>query len=128
MAIAVAAASKLLMVQTSPVGMGLATTADVITAMAVVIIWGISFIGITKYMKAYSTQYDSGFYMLFSIFVSLAVAIAAATASRFLIVQTAPAEMGSYHCQYHDGISSAGNLGHILRRHNQVPKIPFSPI
>src|SRR5512136_537887 len=60
-AIAVAASSKLLMVETAPVGMGLATTANVITAIAVVIIWGISFVGITGYMKSHSVQYDNGF-------------------------------------------------------------------
>jgi len=94
LAIAVAIASKLLMAQTTPIDMGLATTADIITAIAVMIIWGISFIGITRYMKSHSTQYDNGFYMLFSIFVSLALAIAAATISRFLIVQTSAAGMG----------------------------------
>ena len=94
-AIAVAASSKLLIVQTAPVGMGLATSANVIMAIAVVIIWGTSFVGITRYMKSHSVQYDNGFYMLLSAAASLAVAIVAAVAgSKLLIVQTAPVGMG----------------------------------
>jgi predicted cation transporter len=92
-AIAVAASSKLLMAQTAPVDMGLTTAANVIMAIAVVVIWGISFVGITRYMKSYSPQYDNGFYMLLSAAISLAVAIAAAEAGRHLMVQTAQAGM-----------------------------------
>ncbi len=94
-AIAVAASSKLLIVQTAPVGMGLATSANVLMAIAVVVIWGTSFVGITRYMKSHSVQYDNGFYMLLSAAASLAVAIVAAVAgSKLLMVQTAPVGMG----------------------------------
>jgi predicted cation transporter len=93
-AIAVATASKLLMVQTIPIGMNLDSTATVITAIVVVITWGISFVGITRYIKSHTTQYDNGFYILFSIFVSIAVAIAAAIASKLLMMQTVPPDMG----------------------------------
>ena len=94
-AIAIAASSKLLIVQTAPIGMGVATSANVIMAMAVVIIWGTSFVGITRYMKSHSFQYDNGFYMLLSAAASLAVAIVTAVAgSKLLIVQTAPVGMG----------------------------------
>ena len=94
-AIAVAAGSKLLMVQTAPSGMGLVTTANIILAIAVMIIWGISFLGITRHLKNHSTQKDNGFLMLLSTAASLAVAIAAAAAgSRLLTMQTAPSGMG----------------------------------
>ena len=94
-AIAVAAGSKLLMVQTASFGMGLVTTANIILAIAVMIIWGISFLGITRHLKNHSTQTDNGFLMLLSTAASLAVAIAAAAAgSRLLMMQTAPSGMG----------------------------------
>ena len=93
-AIAVAAGSKLLMVQTASSGMGLVTTANIILAIAVMIIWGISFLGITRHLKNHSTQKDNGFLMLLSTAASLAVAIAAAAAgSRLLTMQTAPSGM-----------------------------------
>ncbi|WP_334102823.1 hypothetical protein, partial [Methanothrix soehngenii] len=79
-AIAVAAGSKLLMVQTAPSSMRLVTTADIILAIAVVLIWGISFVAITRHLKSHSTQADNGFYILFSTATSLAVAIASAAA------------------------------------------------
>jgi len=94
-AIAVAASSKLLMVQSPPVGMGPLTTADIILAIAVVIIWGISFVGITRYLRSRSTQTDNGFIVLLSTAISLAVAIAAAAVgSKLLMMQTAPVGMG----------------------------------
>ncbi|MCX6678188.1 MAG: DUF1646 family protein [Methanothrix sp.] len=93
-AIAVAAGSKLLMVQTASSGMGLLTTANIIQAIAVMIIWGISFLGITRHLKNHSTQTDNGFLMLLSTAASLAVAIAAAAAgSKLLMMQTAPSGM-----------------------------------
>ena len=93
-AIAVAAGSKHLMVQTASSGMGLMTTANVILAIAVMIIWGISFLGITRHLKSHSTKKDNGFLMLLSAGASLAVAIAAAAAgSRLLTMQTAPSGM-----------------------------------
>ena len=93
-AIAVAAGSKLLMVQTASSGMGLVTTANIILAIAVMIIWGISFLGITRHLKNHSTQKDNGFLMLLSTAASLAVAIAAAAAgSKLLTMQTAPSGM-----------------------------------
>ena len=91
LAIAVAASSKLLMVQTAPFGMGYVTTADIILAIAVTIIWGISFLGITRHLKTHSTQTDNGFYVLLSAGASLAVAIfAAAAGSKLLVMQTSP--------------------------------------
>jgi len=94
LAIAVAASSKLLMVQTAPIGTGLVTTENIALAIAVVIIWGISFMAITRYIKSHSTQYDNGFYMLLSTAVSLAVAIAAAAVgSKLLVMQAAPSSM-----------------------------------
>ena len=93
-AIAVAAGSKLLMVQTASSGMGLVTTANIILAIAVMIIWGISFLGITRHLKNHSTQKDNGFLMLLSTAASLAVAIVAAAAgSKLLTMQTAPSGM-----------------------------------
>ena len=93
-AIAVASGSKLLMVQTAPTGMGLVTTANIILAIAVMIIWGISFLGITRHLKNHSTQEDNGFIMLLSTAASLAVAIAAAAAgNKLLMMQTAPSGM-----------------------------------
>ncbi len=121
-AIAVAASSKLLIVQTSPADMSLATSANIILAIAVVIIWGISFIGITRYLKSHFAQYDNGFYMLLSTAASLAVAIVAVVAgSKLLIVQTAPAryEFGNI-CEHRIGNSSGDNLGYILYRYNQI--------
>jgi predicted cation transporter/uncharacterized protein (DUF486 family) len=94
-AIAVAAGSKLLMVQTAPSSMGLVTAANIILAIAVMIIWGISFLGITRHLKNHSTKKDNGFLILLSTAASLAVAIAAAAAgSRLLAMQTAPSGMG----------------------------------
>ncbi|GAB6265150.1 MAG: hypothetical protein STSR0001_05940 [Methanothrix sp.] len=94
-AIAVAAGSKLLMVQTAPSGMRLVTTADIILAIAVVLIWGVSFVGMTRHLKSHSTQADNGFYMLLSAAASLAVAIAAAAAAnRISMLQTATVNLG----------------------------------
>ena len=94
-AIAVAAGSKLLMVQTAPSGMRLVTTADIILAMAVVLIWGISFVSITRHLRSHSTQKDNGFIMLLSAAASLAVAIAsAAVGSELLKMQNSPSAMG----------------------------------
>ena len=93
-AIAVAAGSKLLMVQTAPTGMRLVTTADIILAIAVVLIWGISFVAITRHLKSHSTQADNGFYILFSTATSLAVAIASAAAgSEILKMLNSPSAM-----------------------------------
>ena len=70
-------------------------TATVLTSIAAVIIWGISFIGITRYLKSHSTQTDNGFYMLLSAAASLAVAIVAAAAgSRISMMQTATVDLG----------------------------------
>ena len=54
-------------------------TASVITSLAALTSWGLSFAGVNKYLRRHSTHKDNGFYMLFSIFVSLAVAIAASS-------------------------------------------------
>ncbi len=94
-AIAVAAGSKLLMVQTASSGMGLVTTANIILAIAVMIIWGISFLGVTRHLRSHSTQKDNGFIMLLSAAASLVVAIAsAAIGSELLKMQTAPSGIG----------------------------------
>ena len=94
-AIAVAASSKLLLVQTAPSGMRLVTTADIILAIVVMIIWGISFVGITGYIKSHSTQADNGFIMLLSAAASLVMAIAAAAfGSELLKMQNSPSAMG----------------------------------
>jgi len=94
-AIAVAASSNLLMVQAAPSGIGPMTTANIILAIAVMLIWGISFIGITRHLKAHSAQADSGFYVLLSAAASLAVAIAAAAVgSRISMIQTPQVDLG----------------------------------
>ena len=69
-------------------------TASVIASIAALISWGLSFVGVNKYLRTHSTHDDNGFYMLFSIFVSLAVAIAVAAGSKLLMVQTASFGMG----------------------------------
>jgi predicted cation transporter len=69
-------------------------TASVIASIAAFTGWGLSFAGVNKYLRSHSTHKDNGFYMLFSIFVSLAVAIAAAAGSKMLLTQTAPSGMG----------------------------------
>ena len=93
-AIAVAVGSKLLIVQTASSGMGLVTTPNIILAIAVMIIWGISFLGITRHLRFHSTQKDNGFIVLLSAGASLIVAIAAAAfGSHLLTVQTAPSGM-----------------------------------
>jgi predicted cation transporter len=94
-AIAVAAGSKLLMAQTASSGMGLVTTANIILVITVVIIWGISFLGLTRHLRSHSTQKDNGFIMLLSAAASLAVAIAsAAVGSELLKMQNSPSAMG----------------------------------
>jgi predicted cation transporter len=94
-AIAAAEAGRHLMVQTAQAGMVLATSASVIMAIAVVVVWGISFMGITRYIKSHSPQYDNGFYMLLSAAISLAVAIVAAAAgSKISMMQPAPLDLG----------------------------------
>lgn len=49
-------------------------SAKIITSIAALITWGLSLARINKYVKSHSTHDDNGFYVLFSIFVSLAVA------------------------------------------------------
>ena len=68
-------------------------TASVIASIAAFTGWGLSFAGVNKYLRSHSTHKDNGFYMLFSIFVSLAVAIAAAAGSKMLLTPTAPSGM-----------------------------------
>ena len=65
-AIAVAGASKLLLVQTASSEIGQLTAAKAAIAIAVVIIWGISFLGIARYMKSHSNREDNGFLILLS--------------------------------------------------------------
>jgi predicted cation transporter len=93
-AIAVAAGSKLLMLQTASSDMGLVTAANIILAIAVMIIWGISFLGVARHLKEHSTKKDNGFLMLLSAAASLAIAMAAAAVGRkLLMMQTAPSGM-----------------------------------
>ena len=68
-------------------------TASIIASIAALTSWCLSFAGVNRYLKSHSTHEDNGFYMLFSIFVSLAVAIAVAASSKLLMVQTAPSGM-----------------------------------
>lgn len=77
-AIAVASASRLLVVQAPYSGLNLVTGSNVLLAIAVVVVWGISFVGITRHLKSHSPQADNGFYILLSAAASLAVAISAA--------------------------------------------------
>ncbi len=95
-AIASAAAGReLLKMQTSPRAMDLMTTTNIAVAMAIVAIWALSFVAITRHLKSHSTQADNGFYMLLSAAASLAVAIAsAAAASRISMLQTATVNLG----------------------------------
>jgi len=74
-------------------------TVSVMASIAAFAGWGLSFAGVNKYLRSHSTHEDNGFYMLFSIFVSLAVAIAAAAGSKLLMTQTAPSGM--------DGLTAA---------------------
>lgn len=93
-AISVAAGSKLLMSQTAPSGMVLVTTDTIVLAIAVMLIWGISFLGITRYLKSHATKKDNGFIILLSAAGSLAAAIASAAAgNRLLMFQTTPSGM-----------------------------------
>jgi predicted cation transporter len=83
------------MMQTAPSGVDLLTTANITLAIAVVAIWAISFVGLTRHLKSHSTQKDNGFYVLLSAAASLVVAIAAAAAaSRISLIQTLPANLG----------------------------------
>lgn len=67
----------------------------VLTAIAVAAIWGVSFLGIHRYIRSHATRYDNGFYMILSVTASLAVAIAAAAAiSRLSTIQTPSAGFG----------------------------------
>ena len=53
-AIIAAAVGRILMGDTASAGTYFGTTADVITALAVVILYGISFVGITGYLKSHT--------------------------------------------------------------------------
>ncbi|GEM_PF-27518 len=67
----------------------------VVTAIAVVVVWGISFAGIHKYLRSHATGHDNGFYMALSVAASIAVAIvAAALASKISVIQTPSADLG----------------------------------
>ena len=93
--VAAAFGRRVLMMQTAPSGVDLLTTANITLAIAVVAIWAISFVGLTRYLKSHSTQEDNGFYVLLSAAASLVVAIAAAAAaSRISMLQTLPANLG----------------------------------
>ena len=52
--VAAAVGSRFLMGEAASVGTYLATTANVITALAVAILWSISFVGIIIYLKSHS--------------------------------------------------------------------------
>jgi predicted cation transporter len=93
--VAAAFGRRVLMMQTAPSGVDLLTTANIALAIAVVAIWAISFVGLTRHLKSHSMQKDNGFYVLLSAAASLVVAIAAAAAaSRISMIQTLPANLG----------------------------------
>ena len=93
--VAAAFGRRVLMMQTAPSGVDLLTTANIALAIAVVAIWAISFVGLTRHLKSHSMQKDNGFYVLLSAAASLVVAIAAAAAaSRISMLQTLPASLG----------------------------------
>ena len=99
-AIAAAAGSKMLMMQTTPSGLGLVTGSNIALAVAVVAVWGISFLGLTRHLRSHSTKKDNGFIILLATAASLVVAIvAAAAASRLLTMQPALSGM--------DGLTTA---------------------
>ena len=79
-AIGAAAAAKLLMVQTALSGIGQVTAGSVTIAIVVMIIWGISFLGISRHLKSKYHEKDNGFLILLSSGASLVVAVAAAAA------------------------------------------------
>jgi len=93
--IAAAVTSRILMGDTASAGTYLVTTANVITTLVAVILWSISFVGMTRHLKSHYGNKHTGFYLLISCAASLAVAIiAAAVASRILMGETASA--GTY--------------------------------
>ncbi|HNX40028.1 MAG TPA: DUF1646 family protein [Methanothrix sp.] len=80
-AIGAAAASKLLMTQTVAPPGAVLTAGGVTVAIVVMIIWGLSFLGISRHMKSHrpeNHEKDNGFIILLSAGSSLVVAIAAA--------------------------------------------------
>jgi predicted cation transporter len=84
--LAAAVTGKLFAAPTPPI-----ETGTIVTAMAVVIVWGASFLGIHRYIKSHAAQYDNGFYMMLTVAASLAVAIAAAAAASMLSAAPTPA-------------------------------------
>ena len=93
--IAAAVTSRILMGETVSAGTYLVTTANVITTLVAVILWSISFVGMTRHLKSHYGNKHAGFYLLISCAASLAVAIiAAAVAGRILMGETASA--GTY--------------------------------
>jgi predicted cation transporter len=87
--LAAAATSKLFVAPTPPIDTGM-----IVTAMAVVVVWGASFLGIHRYIESHAAQYDNGFYMMLTVAASLAVAIAAAAASKLFTAPTPPIDVG----------------------------------
>jgi predicted cation transporter len=79
-AIGTAATSKLLMMQSPPLGAIQVTSGTVITAIAVMIIWGISFLASSRHLLSRYHERDNGFLVMLSAAASLVVAIAAAAA------------------------------------------------
>ncbi len=93
--IASAVASRILIGETASAGTYLVTTANVITTLVAVILWSISFVGMTRHLKSHYGNKHTGSYLLLSCAASLAVAIiAASVASRILMGETASA--GTY--------------------------------
>jgi predicted cation transporter len=88
--LAAAVASKLIIAPTPPIDIG-----TVVMAIAVVLIWGVSFVGIHRYIKSRAIQYDNGFYMMLTVAASLVVAIAvAAAASKMATLELPSAGLG----------------------------------
>jgi len=93
--IAASVTSRILMGETVSAGTYWVTTANVITTLVAVILWSISFVGITRHLKSYYGNKHTGSYLLISCAASLAVAIiAASVASRILTGETVSA--GTY--------------------------------
>ena len=85
--IGAAASASLLMAQPSAASGVQVTGRTIVTAIAVVVLWGISFLGISRHMlsrRHEDRERDNGFIILLSAAASLAVAVAAAAVASSL--------------------------------------------
>jgi hypothetical protein len=89
--IAAAVTNWILMGETASAGTYL-VTANMIAALVAVVLWSISFVGMTRYLKPH---FGNGLYLLISCAASLAVAIIAAAVTNWILMgETASA--GTY--------------------------------